>query len=91
MGEVVNLRQARKARAREDKVSAAEENRARHGRTKAEKQLDRLSTEKTNAFLNGHKRATPTSPSRGEVAPQGGASGGGDAVPVHDKNKLRDR
>ena len=65
MGEVVNLRQARKAKARDDKARVADENRARHGRTKAEKQLDCLSAEKSTTFIEGHKRATPTSPSTG--------------------------
>jgi hypothetical protein len=40
MGEVVNLRTARKARDRAAKASTAEANRARFGRTKAEKQAD---------------------------------------------------
>lgn len=59
MGEIINLRQARKAKARDDKARTAEENRARHGRTKAEKQVDRLSSEKSTAFIDGHRR-TPT-------------------------------
>ena len=37
--EIVNLRQARKQKARSDKERAADQNRITHGRTKAEKQL----------------------------------------------------
>lgn len=37
MGDIVNLRQVRKARARVDKARAADANRVKFGRTKAEK------------------------------------------------------
>ena len=40
MGDVVNLRQARKQRARADKDKKAAENRVRFGRTKAERTRD---------------------------------------------------
>lgn len=39
MGELVNLRQARKKRNRREKERAAENNRVQFGRTKAEKKL----------------------------------------------------
>ena len=39
--EIVNLRMARKQKARADKEREAEANRAAHGRTKAEKTLSR--------------------------------------------------
>ena len=38
MGEIINLRQARKARAKADKEAKAAENRIAFGRTKAERQ-----------------------------------------------------
>ena len=38
MADVVNLRQFRKQKARSDREAQAEQNRALHGRTKAEKQ-----------------------------------------------------
>ncbi|TGV64514.1 DUF4169 family protein, partial [Mesorhizobium sp. M00.F.Ca.ET.158.01.1.1] len=41
MAEIVNLRQFRKQKARADREQAAGQNRALHGRTKAEKQRDR--------------------------------------------------
>lgn len=37
--DVINLRQFRKAKARSEKESQADQNRALHGRTKAEKKL----------------------------------------------------
>ncbi len=37
MAEIVNLRQARKAKVREAAAAAADANRLKHGRTKAEK------------------------------------------------------
>ena len=40
MADIVNLRQFRKNKAREDKADKAEENRNRHGVTKADKTLD---------------------------------------------------
>jgi hypothetical protein len=56
MAEIVNLRQARKQKARTDKDAAAVHNRAAFGRTKAEKQ--KSSTEKTIAekLIDAHKR-----------------------------------
>lgn len=40
MGDVINLRQARKAKARDDKAQQADANRAKFGRTKAQRQAD---------------------------------------------------
>lgn len=56
MAEIVNLRQARKAKARAEKEQAAEANRARFGRTKAERDIERKISEKENRDLDGHKR-----------------------------------
>ena len=56
MGDIVNLRQARKQKARDEKLSAAEQNRALHGRSKAEKQRDRLIAEKAEKFVAGQRR-----------------------------------
>jgi hypothetical protein len=52
---VVNLRTARKRKARSEKEQAASENRAMHGRSKAEKLRDRMQTEKAAAFIEGHR------------------------------------
>ena len=56
MGEIVNLRQARKQKARTEKEKLAGENRALHGRSKAEKDRDRLTAEKAEIFVAGHRR-----------------------------------
>ena len=62
MGEVVNLRQARKQKARSEKERLAGENRALHGRSKAERERDRLTADKTDKFIAGHRREKPDDP-----------------------------
>jgi hypothetical protein len=52
---VVNLRMARKQKARSEKEQAASENRALHGRSKAEKLRDRIGAEKAQSFVEGHR------------------------------------
>ncbi|MBP1853510.1 DUF4169 family protein [Rhizobium halophytocola] len=51
-GDVVNLRQFRKAKARTDKERHAEQNRITHGRTKAEKDLTRRLNDKAAQSLD---------------------------------------
>ena len=55
MADVVNLRQARKQKARAEKEQAAAENRAVHGRTKAEKQRHKIETGRAADFVEGHR------------------------------------
>jgi len=55
MADIVNLRQARKQKARDEKTRVAEQNRALHGRSKAEKQRDRLNADKAEKFVTGHR------------------------------------
>ena len=55
MSTVVNLRTARKRKARADKEQAAGENRALHGRSKAEKLQGRMQAEKAQRFVEGHR------------------------------------
>lgn len=55
MSSVVNLRMIRKRKARADREQAASENRALHGRTRAEKERDRLEAEKAAGFVDGHR------------------------------------
>ncbi|TPI27355.1 DUF4169 family protein [Mesorhizobium sp. B3-2-1] len=62
MADIVNLRQARKQKARDDKEQAASQNRALHGRTKAEKQRDRLIADRSEKFVAGHHREKPGQP-----------------------------
>ncbi len=56
MGEIVNLRRARKAKVREEEAEAAAANRARHGRTVAERQKERLEREQAARRLDGAKQ-----------------------------------
>ena len=53
MADVVNLRAARKARERTDCASTAAANRAKHGRTKEQKQADRAEQERRARDLDG--------------------------------------
>ncbi|MGO9422878.1 DUF4169 family protein [Roseiarcus sp.] len=55
MGDLVNLRQARKRREREREASAAAENRAVHGMTRAERQKAEREREKAARSLDSHK------------------------------------
>ncbi|BCG93824.1 DUF4169 family protein [Mesorhizobium sp. 131-2-1] len=62
MGDVVNLRQARKQKARAEKERLAGENRALHGRSKAERNRDRLTADQAEKFIAGHRREKPGDP-----------------------------
>jgi hypothetical protein len=55
MAEIIHLRQARKRKKRADKEAQAAENRARHGRTKAETGLQAKENAKTEMTLDGKK------------------------------------
>ena len=55
MSEPVNLNKFRKAKKRAEKEQTAKENRARFGRTKAEKQLDKARAEKLDKQTEGHR------------------------------------
>ena len=63
MGEVVNLRQARKARARAGREAEAAENRAEHGRTKAERELTDARAEQDARRIEAHHIDKPDEPS----------------------------
>ncbi|MBL8583126.1 MAG: DUF4169 family protein [Rhizobiaceae bacterium] len=56
MGEVVNLRLARKQKARAVREREAEEARILHGRGKAQKQAEASRRDKADAYLDGHRR-----------------------------------
>ena len=53
MNTIINLRQARKLKGRGDKAKAAEENRARFGRTKAQRTADAAEEQRRAALLDG--------------------------------------
>ena len=59
MAEIVNLRVARKRKARADADTAAAGNRAQFGRSKAEKQRDSSDKERARSLLDGHRRDRP--------------------------------
>lgn len=59
MGDVVNLRQARKKLKRREREREADENRARHGRTRAEKQAGALDRKRAEALHEAHRRERP--------------------------------
>jgi Domain of unknown function (DUF4169) len=55
MADIVNLRLARKRKARLVEEEKAEENRHLHGRTRLEKQRERAAREREKQFLDGHR------------------------------------
>lgn len=56
MGDIVNFRQARKGLVRKQAEQQAAENRAKFGRSKAEKQRDMAEQERLHKELDGAKR-----------------------------------
>jgi hypothetical protein len=62
MADIVNLRQVRKQKARADKERAAAENRAIHGRSKAERERERRLEQKSSTFLDAHRRYSDDEP-----------------------------
>jgi hypothetical protein len=56
MGDIVNLRQQRKRKARARKEQAAAENRARFGTTRAERERNAATQAKEQQDLDGHRR-----------------------------------
>lgn len=59
MGEVVNLRAVRKAKARVTREVEAQANRAKFGRTKGEKLREAQEAERAARLLDGAKREEP--------------------------------
>jgi hypothetical protein len=56
VAEIVNLRRARKARDRATAARVAEANRAKFGRTRAEREADAVDRARTDRTLDGAKR-----------------------------------
>jgi len=65
MAEIVNLRAMRKRRDRAENERKAEENRALHGRTKAEKNAGATERERALSRLDGHRREPAATPPDG--------------------------
>lgn len=59
MGEIVNLRQARKARGRAEKERLAEVNRAKFGRTKVERTAQAAEEARKERLIDGARLDTP--------------------------------
>lgn len=60
MAEIVNLRRARKAKAKHEKDKIAEANRIAFGRTKSEKELSAARMTHDAKRLDGHKISEPS-------------------------------
>jgi len=56
MGDIVNLKRARKAKARAEAETEAASKRLTHGRTKTERDQTRAEKEAGDRKLDGHKR-----------------------------------
>lgn len=59
MGQVVNLRLARKAKTKAEAEGKAAANRAKFGMSKPEKALAEIRTNTAKKLLDGHKREAP--------------------------------
>jgi hypothetical protein len=58
MAEIVNLRRARKQRARAEAAATAQQQRLLHSRTKAEKRLEELDKSRAEQILRGARLET---------------------------------
>lgn len=56
MADIINLRQARKAKVRKDKEQVAAANRAKFGQTKAEREGRRIEEARQDRLLHGSRR-----------------------------------
>lgn len=55
MADIVNLNRFRKSRARDERAATAAANRAKHGRSKAEKARDKSESAQTAQHLDNHR------------------------------------
>ncbi len=65
MGEVVNLRMARKRKARAGREDTAARNRAAHGMSRAEKEANKAARDRAEKALDGHRREPGDTPEDG--------------------------
>lgn len=56
MAEIINLRQARKQAARDAARRQGDENAMKHGRSRAQRQLEQQAAERARTALDGHRR-----------------------------------
>lgn len=76
MSDVVNLRQARKRKARDQKRKAGDDNAAKHGRAKAEKSRTRAENALEARRLDGHRLADDATSKDGDPNGGNGPDGG---------------
>jgi hypothetical protein len=69
MGEVVNLRRARKQQARRRDEAQAQENRISHGLSKAERQMAEKLRAQASKSLDGHLRDGAAKPDDPDASP----------------------
>ncbi|WP_417453902.1 DUF4169 family protein [Kiloniella sp.] len=55
MSNVINLRQARKNKARKEKATKADDNRVEFGRTKTEKEISKVEKKRQTKIIDDHK------------------------------------
>jgi hypothetical protein len=68
MGEIINLRQARKEMDRRKREQEAKANRAAHGRTKIDRELSEAKSKFERDRLDAHRIATDEPPDGDDVA-----------------------
>jgi Domain of unknown function (DUF4169) len=56
MADIINLRRARKAKARDEESQQADFNRHKFGQSKSDKQLTKAKLDQAKGHLDGHKR-----------------------------------
>jgi hypothetical protein len=66
--EIINFRLERRRRQREARAAEAGENRARFGRTRAERERDALRESQARRSLDGHLREADAEPSPADAA-----------------------
>ncbi|MES0882448.1 DUF4169 family protein [Roseibium sp. SCP14] len=64
--EIINLRQVRKQKKRQDRDKAAEDNRRKFGRTKAEREAARRRRDELENHVDGHRLETNDHPDGNE-------------------------
>lgn len=69
MGDLVNLRQVRKNKQRDQKAKKADQNRALHGRTRHERTLTDAERKQAEKRLEGHQRSTDDAETRSADIP----------------------
>ena len=68
MGEIINLRQARKEMDKRKREQEAKANRAAHGRTKVERELSEAKSKLERDRLDAHRIEPDEAPNGGDVA-----------------------